>query len=631
MKLFSTSFLIILFSSGSIITSFGQSSSSIDSLGQKLNTLPEDTSKVNALNDIAFKLRNNKPDQAFQYASQALAIAEKHHYTYGIADALKIMGTTQHYKGNYGEAIGYFLKSLKIFEELCKTSSNEKSIRAAKKGMASVYNNMGLVYYAQNNNEKAIENYANAMNLKEELGDKAGVASTLSNLGLMYYDMKQYEKAIEYINKALKIHKEFGNQMGVAASYSLLGDVYDVMENFETAMKYFLDALAIHEKLEVKYGIAANLTSIGVAQIHLKKYHEAIETLNNAFDLSKEMGSKEGTSECYQGLSRAYFNLNDFKRAYEYHKLYSETKDSLLNEESSRQIAEMQTKYETEKKEQQIHLLNKEGELQKSEVRRQKIIIWSVVSGLLIVVVLSLFIIKERRKSEKLLLNILPAETAKELKANGKAKAKQYEQVTVMFTDFKGFTTIAEKLSAEELVSELDFLFKKFDEIIYKYPIEKIKTIGDAYMCAGGLPTANNTNAMDVVKAAMEIQEFMQNGLQSTVYGLQLKDNRKQETVDWKLRIGIHTGPVTAGVVGDKKFAYDIWGDTVNTASRMESSGEAGKINISGATYLALKESPLLPLLKGESASGGFAFTHRGKIPAKNKGEIEMYFVEQIV
>ena len=273
-------------------------------------------------------------------------------------------------------------------------------------------------------------------------------------------------------------------------------------------------------------------------------------------------------------------------------------KDSLLNEESSKQITEMQTKYETEKKEQQITLLNKDKELQDAQLNRQKIIIWSVAGGLLVVLILSIFIFRERKKSEKLLLNILPVETARELKKNGKAKAKHYESVTVMFTDFKGFTSIAEKLSAEELVSELDFLFKKFDEIISKYNIEKIKTIGDAYMCASGLPTPNSNHAENIVMAGIEIQQWM------------INQNSK-----WKLRMGIHSGAVTAGVVGDKKFAYDIWGDTVNTASRMESSGEPEKINISGATYQLIKEK--------------FSCEFRGKIPAKNKGEIEMYFVNR--
>jgi len=212
---------------------------------------------------------------------------------------------------------------------------------------------------------------------------------------------------------------------------------------------------------------------------------------------------------------------------------------------------------------------------------------------------------KGKKLSDELLLNILPSEVAEELKVKGSAEAKQFESVTVMFTDFKGFTQISEKLSATELVAEIDTCFKAFDNIIAKHNIEKIKTIGDSYMCAGGLPVVNTTNATDVVTAAMEIQQFIQQHLQQ----------RKSEGKEiFEIRIGIHTGPVVAGIVGVKKFAYDIWGDTVNIASRMESSGEAGKVNISGSTFELVKDK--------------FNCTHRGKIQAKNKGEIDMYFME---
>ena len=210
-------------------------------------------------------------------------------------------------------------------------------------------------------------------------------------------------------------------------------------------------------------------------------------------------------------------------------------------------------------------------------------------------------------RSESLLLNILPKQTAEELKANGKTVARQFESVTVMFTDFKNFTKISEELSPAELVSEIDECFKTFDNIISRHNIEKIKTIGDSYMCAGGLPVINTTHAFDVVSAALEIQQFISNR------AVQKKAEGKQP---FEIRIGIHTGPVVAGVVGTKKFAYDIWGDTVNIASRMESSGEAGKINISGATYELVKHK--------------FHFLSRGKIEAKNKGMIEMYFVEPL-
>ena len=203
------------------------------------------------------------------------------------------------------------------------------------------------------------------------------------------------------------------------------------------------------------------------------------------------------------------------------------------------------------------------------------------------------------------MLNILPAETAEELKATGTAAARDFDEVTVLFTDFKDFTQASEKMTAHELVNEIHYYFSEFDKIISKHNIEKIKTIGDSYMAAGGLPTPNKTNAVDAVTAALEIQSFMH----------QIKQQKQNENkIFFDIRIGVNTGPVIAGIVGIKKFAYDIWGDTVNIASRMESSGEEGKVNISGATYELVKEK--------------FNCTYRGKVLAKHKGEIDMYFVE---
>jgi class 3 adenylate cyclase len=212
---------------------------------------------------------------------------------------------------------------------------------------------------------------------------------------------------------------------------------------------------------------------------------------------------------------------------------------------------------------------------------------------------------EEKQKSDHLLLNILPYETAEELKETGTARSKSFGSVTVMFSDFRNFTYVAEKLPPEKLVSEIHYYFSMFDEIINKYNIEKIKTIGDAYMCAGGIPIENRTNAADVISAAFEIQRFM-------------LAKKKEKEMDGELffetRIGIHTGPVIAGIVGTKKFAYDIWGDTVNVARRMESCGEIGKVNISGSTFQLIEQQ--------------FNCIYRGKVAAKNKGEIDMYFVE---
>ena len=208
---------------------------------------------------------------------------------------------------------------------------------------------------------------------------------------------------------------------------------------------------------------------------------------------------------------------------------------------------------------------------------------------------------------EDLLLNILPKEISDELKEKGKATARRHEEVTVVFTDMKGFTRIAEKMTPEQLVNDLDDCFIRFDGIIDRYGIEKIKTIGDSYMCAGGVPTRDPFHAHKAVLAALEIRDLMIE---------MAEEQRASGREPWILRIGVHTGPVVAGVVGKRKFAYDIWGDAVNTASRMESSGEPGQVNISGSTYAIVKDH--------------FECEYRGKVQAKNKGEIDMYFVTRI-
>ncbi|MBS1773201.1 MAG: response regulator [Bacteroidetes bacterium] len=210
---------------------------------------------------------------------------------------------------------------------------------------------------------------------------------------------------------------------------------------------------------------------------------------------------------------------------------------------------------------------------------------------------------KQKEEIENLLLNIFPKEVAEELKVHSKSKAKRFEETTVMFLDIEDFTRIAESMSPEAVVDSLDRCFSKFDEIVSKHKLEKIKTIGDAYLCVGGLPVEGEARAEHVVTAAMEMLDAME----------KMKIEMPEMSI-FNFRIGIHTGPVVAGVVGAKKFAYDIWGDTVNTAARLEESSVTGKINISSSTYELIKDH--------------FICNYRGKISAKNKGEIDMYFVE---
>jgi adenylate cyclase len=211
---------------------------------------------------------------------------------------------------------------------------------------------------------------------------------------------------------------------------------------------------------------------------------------------------------------------------------------------------------------------------------------------------------EEQERSENLLLNILPALVASELKQKGRTEARYFEDVSVLFADFVGFSRIAEQLSPQQLVSELDICFQAFDEIVARHSLEKIKTIGDAYMCAGGVPNNHPTHLRDMVLAAREMQTWLADW--NTL-------REKEGLPRFDARIGIHSGSVVAGVVGSKKFAFDIWGDTVNIAARIEQAGEGGRINISGTAYETLKNT--------------FPCEYRGKIAVKNKGEIDMYFV----
>ena len=258
-----------------------------------------------------------------------------------------------------------------------------------------------------------------------------------------------------------------------------------------------------------------------------------------------------------------------------------ERNKALYAAEKATERAELQRQLEVKERDMEIYRLrNVELKNSNDEIMRRNVMIE-----------------EEKRRSEALLLNILPEETAMELLREGFTRSRKYDLVTVMFTDFVGFTHIAETLKAEELVLRVDKYFQAFDDIIQKYGVEKIKTIGDAYMCAGGLPTVNNTNPLDVLKAAVDMMKYIE----------------EEHGHFFKIRVGLHTGPVVAGVVGKHKFQYDIWGDAVNIAARMEQNSIPGRINISGTTHSLVKDY--------------FNCEYRGKIAAKHKGDMEMYFV----
>ncbi|MGE0635110.1 MAG: adenylate/guanylate cyclase domain-containing protein [Bacteroidia bacterium] len=618
---------------------FAQKQPVIDSLQTLLNKADDDTNKAFLLTELAWEqLMTGDFNTSLQSADKALSLSEKLNYKWGIATAHNRRAGALEEFGNYSEALKSYEMALKLFSE----SNNKKGMASAynnialiyrdqgnfskaldyylnamrireelkdKKGMGSIYNNIAVLYSEQDKPVEALKNYELAAAFREEIGDKRGLATTYGNMGIAYKELGNYEQALKYQFQSLNLSEELGNKQGVGLSYSSIGVVYARQKNYYDALKYQLMSLRIHKEISDKKNVASVFIDISKIYLALQKNNEAQLYADSALQLAKEIGHMLFIKDSYKALAGVDSAKGNYALAFEHHKLFMLYKDSLLNEANNKQMLQMKSIYETEKKDNEITLLNKDKQLQQKEISRQKLVRNGFIAGFVFVLLFAAIffmqrnkISKEKKRSDELLLNILPEEVAEELKEKGYADAKQFDEVTVLFTDFKGFTSIAEKMSAQELVKEINEYFSAFDKICEKHNIEKIKTIGDAYMAAGGLPVANTTHAHDVVKAGLEMRDYL---LQRAA--------RQTNAAVFQIRIGIHTGPVVAGIVGIKKFQYDIWGDTVNTASRMESSGEAGEVNISETTYQLIKND--------------FTCVYRGEIEAKGKGRVKMYFV----
>jgi class 3 adenylate cyclase/DNA-dependent RNA polymerase auxiliary subunit epsilon len=563
-----------------------------------------------------------------------------------MAAAYRFLGLAQLYGSRYKESVESWQYSLAYYDSIGDRSN-----------VARIYSNLGAVYENQSQDVKALEYMLKSQKVAEEIGDTSRLMAALTNIAVIYGKKPQtYKKGIEYSLQALKFADQLHNvemqskistnlgelyfAMGkdtIALEYfeqavkgyegaeSLvpallnIGKVYTSRADYASAEKYQQEALAIAEKVDSKRDMASAL--LALAETYLKRgdKQKALKAYEHAREIGEAISVPEELRVAYTGLSQIYSTMNEFEKAYKYQRLLTQIKDTLYNIDYQQKMSGQLFSYEIEKKQNQITILNKDKELQEVDLQKQKVAKNAFLTGLILIFIIAFIIFRNYRAKvktnkildrqkveiENLLLNILPEEVAHELKTDGQATPRSYESVSVLFTDFKGFTTIAEGMTPNELVAELNDFFVAFDDIIEKNNLEKIKTIGDAYMCAGGIPTPNATHPFDIIRAGLQIQEFME----------QHNQVRKQKGLPvWGLRVGIHTGPITAGVVGRKKYAYDIWGSAVNIASRMESNGEVGKVNISAATYTLVKER--------------YHCVHRGKISAKNIGEIDMYFVE---
>lgn len=576
--------------------------------------ISDNTGMAKTLNNLGLIHSNldNYP-KAIEYYQKSLEIKQDLDDTSGIAGGMTNIGNVYLKQSNYYKALSYYEQSLNLYETI-----------SANKHIAGIINNIGLIYMDMEDYHMALDYFQRNLLVSNQISDKRRLAAAQNNIGLIYMNLDNYTEAMDFLIKSLTIREQIPDQRGAAKTLNNLGSLYYKQGQFQMALEFYERSMEIREQISDKRGMAKTLNNIGRTYNKQGNYEKAKIYCKKGLQISEEINILEENINACQCLYDVFKYLGDENRALDYHERKIILKDSLKVIETVKKLQRMEfakqkladslAQEEEKLKIQMAH----ENEVQKKNRTRN---IYISVAILLLIFAIGfhrrmVYVRKTKRivehkknRSDKLLLNILPSEIAEELKEKGQAEARNFENVSILFTDFKGFTQISEKLSTEELVAEINACFKYFDAICSKYGIEKIKTIGDSYMAAGGITTPSDDSVKNTVLAGLEMATFIE---------LKKQDRKTGNVGCFEMRVGIHTGSVVAGIVGDTKFQYDIWGDAVNTASRVETAGEVGKVNLSQSTYEMIMKDPT------------FKFQSRGKIKVKGKADIEMWFVEKV-
>lgn len=559
----------------------------------------EQAERLNLLRELA--VHHTDTDKKLLYSDSLIQTARA-----AQADDFLLDGLLE--KGNALRLKGDLSQSLENYFEVARLAADAQS----KGELGKIYIPIADVYSIMGNHSSSVNYYRLAIDILREENDSISLASALLNAGDEYFNHQKLDTALLLFRESGEIFDALDYKIGVAYNLGNVGLVYAQQGNHAPAEKNINEAINLLTSLGDYYPISVYLTYMSDIYFERGEVTRAISYARKSLELAEEQGLKKEIGDAHLQLSKLYEAVDAPERALTHYRAHIAYRDSISNLDLVQKTADLRTDFEVSKKQMEVDLLNQQK-------KTQRIVMFATIGFLITIVLLAggllhryLFIRQtkaiiedEKNRSDKLLLNILPAGTARELKQKGRVQAQRFESVTVLFTDFQEFSQYAENLPPEQLVQSIDYYFSQFDAIIEKYGLEKIKTVGDSYMCAAGLPLPMKDHATIMIRAAMEIATFV---------ATTRRDPPPQVTT-FDVRIGINTGPVVAGVVGTKKFAYDIWGDTVNIASRMESSSQPGQINISEHTFALVEDQ--------------FACTYRGEIKVKNRGKMKMYFVQQ--
>ena len=579
----------------------------IDSLESEIPNAKGDSNEVILYTHLSYHYSFRNTSKGISYAQKALDLAKELEWSRGILSSYNSLGLNYNAIPDYPMAIKYFLKAFKEIEDSDKIKSK-----------AILVNNIGSIYSELSNHEKAIEYFEKSIKYSNESNYTRALALATQNMGYSLFSLKKHEEALNYFNQSLKASEEIGDFAFMANSMSAIGGIYLEQDKYDLAMGHFVNGLKISKELNNKASIAGFLMNLGelyykiatssidntsleknyIVSFNKKKnLNKSINSFEEAISIFESIGKLNNKLNGYYLLAKAYDEKGSHEERADILEKYLNLKDSIFTQDKEKEIASLLSVREKDIAEKQLRI-------QKLENVRRRNESYALYGGLALLVLVLFVIYRQRKLSDKLLLNILPQSIAKRLKKKEHPIADHFDNASVVFIDIVGFTMMSTNVKAERVVEVLNIIFTKFDEIANKYNLEKIKTIGDSYMAVSGVPIPDKDHAKNMAHFALQVKSEMDN-------------YRTEDDTLIQFRIGIDSGDLMAGVIGTNKFIYDLWGDTVNTASRMESTSEVGKVHITENFKLEL-----------EKHKNGFTFSKPIEMDIKGKGMMKTYYLE---